>query len=546
MAGVKSKKSQEKYLHVSIFRGGALVGSCSRPFSKRRPVTAGKGRSCEIRSVIWPLWDDLEVILATKSGLLLNPQIPWDGVLQSDSTVHVLGTSTKRNSSFPITSTTSASLRYEDLSVAIRVGPKIRFSDIPVKRHSGYMASPLTFIADSAQEWTAIGIAAAASAVIFLFALSTLVKRPYDHYAHALELPAERLLPFISHRFLTEAPNILQDGLDRLDLIRSVWVFYSDLASVVGFGLPPAKVGPLFPSTIGLYEKLRNEQEEILDTASVRQQAQVDKLESSRSILSVPMVTGESLDGRVGRVFDKIEVLMNSSDALADRRVVVAAQFMNDIGYTFDARKGTSATSDNFKKISESFQGIQSDDKEQFAQAKAAGAKAALLQMDIFGSDRLQFGLSNCCYPVVGAPLVQDGLVWLAPDFTKHGNGDLSFLKASTWGTPVREVPKIIEPLAGHIEPAEVERTVAAGRYQLRLCYEIALRRNQATKGSMEWRMRIDSRGLVSMVDLLTNSLKDDEFVRCIHDRIATWKFPKPRGGSVEVRYPFEFSRDKG
>ena len=546
MARVKSKNSQEKYLHVSIFRSGALVGSCSRPFSRRRAVTAGKGRFCEIRSVIWPLWDDLEIILNTKNGLLLNPQIPWDGVLQSDSTVHVLGTTTKRNSYFPITSTTTASLRYEDLSLAIRVGPQSRPSEIPVARRTGYMASPLTFIADSMQEWTAIGVAAAASAVICMFALATLVSRPNEHYPNLLEIPAERLLPFISHRFLGEAPNILQDGLDRLDLIRSVWIFYSDLASVVGFGVAPEKVGPLFPSTVQQYEKLRAEQGKILDAAAVRQQAQVDVLESARTILSVPMATGESLDGRVGRVFDKIEVLMSSSDALANRRVVVAANFLNDIGYNFDPRKGASKTTDNFRKISESFQGIQSDDKEQFAQAKAAGAKAALQQIDIFGKDHLQFGLSNCCFSVVGAPLVQDGLVWLAPDFTKPGNGELSFLKASTWGTPEREVPKIVEPLAGHIDPSEVERTVAAGRYQLRLCYEIALRRNQATKGAMEWRVRIDSRGLVSVVDLLTNSLKDDEFVRCIHDRIATWKFPKPRGGSVEVRYPFEFSRDKG
>jgi hypothetical protein len=535
-----------KYLHVAVYRGGAEIGAYARPLSKRRGVSAGRGRFCEIRSVIWPLWDQLDIILKTKDGMILNPQIPWDGVIHNSSSTHVLGNTKEKNKVFTINASTSASLRFEDLSVAIRIGPKSNSAETAVKPRSDYMASPLTLIADSAQEWTSIGIALAASAVICSFAVFALANAPKDHYEGILDVPPERLLPFLSSRQLRESPNVMQSGMDRLNLIRSVWTFYSDLAVVVGFGERPVKVGPLFTSTIEHYEKLASDQSNLLDAAAARQQLQVKGKARSGSILSIPMVTGEGLDGRVRRVFDKIDVLVASADELADRRVVVAKEFLDGIGLNFDARKTVAGTNENFRKISESFQGIESNDKAQFIQARTAGARAALVQMDIFGKERLEFGLYNCCFSVVGAPLGQEGIVWLAPDFTEPRNGELSFLKASIWGAPVREVPKIIEPIAGVINHSDVEKTVAAGRYQLRLCYEIALRRNQAAKGSMEWRMLIDSRGMISKMDLITSSIKDEELVRCVRDRIAAWKFPRPRGGSVEVRYPFEFMKDKG
>jgi hypothetical protein len=32
----------------------------------------------------------------------------------------------------------------------------------------------------------------------------------------------------------------------------------------------------------------------------------------------------------------------------------------------------------------------------------------------------------------------------------------------------------------------------------------------------------------------------------CIRRKIATWRFPRPRRGAVEVSYPFEFAPSKG
>jgi hypothetical protein len=542
-----ASSGQKKYLHVAVYRSGAEIGICSRPLASRRGVTAGRGFFCDIKSVIWPLWDELEILVKTPDGLVLNPRISWDGVIQNGSQTFVLSSLKPTKNIFSITATTFASLRFEDLSVAIRIGPKGFSTQTPKSKIAGYMASPLTFIAETSQEWTSLGIGVIASGIIASLAFSTLKTRANDSYTGIFDLTSENLLPFISQRYLAESPHVLQDGLDRFDLIRSVWTYYSDLALVIGFGLPPKKTSPLFPTTIDHYGKMADEQRTALGIAAARQQSQMESGSTKGGgLLTVPMVRGESLDGRIERVFDKIGIVLASSTELADRRVVVGGEFLNSIGYTFENRDVGSKTADNFKKLSESFMGVESDDKEQFIQAKSAGARAALVQVDLFGKDRLKFGHTNCCAQVVGAPLSSEGLVWLAPDFTMSGNGELASLKASVWGAPVKEVPQIREPLAGHIKPSEVDRIVHAGRYQLRLCYEIALRRNQTATGSMEWRWLIDSRGVIANIGLLKNSIKDEELVRCVRDRIATWKFPKPTGGSVEVRYPFEFSRDKG
>lgn len=94
-------KAGIKYLHVSVFRGGAEIGKCARPLAKKRSVTAGRGAFCDIKSVIWPLLDELEIILKTKDGLILNPKIAWDGVLHNGSTTHVLGAPGQRKKSLP-------------------------------------------------------------------------------------------------------------------------------------------------------------------------------------------------------------------------------------------------------------------------------------------------------------------------------------------------------------------------------------------------------------------------------------------------------------
>lgn len=541
-----SGSKRKSYLHVAVYWGGAELGSYCRPFESSGAVIAGAGLFADIRSEIWPRWDSLEIISKTRAGLVLNPNIAWDGVLETNGSTHILQSLRSARRIFEIKPGSSASLRIDDLSVAIRVGPKVTGDKIRVQPARGYMASPLTFIAEKSSEWISLTTALLAAAIISISAYSTLNSRQNDHYENIAELPSQNLLPFISQKYLAEAPYVLQFSLDRFNYVHSVWNFYEELSQVIGFGKSKHEEPLIFRSTVDEYKELIASQQTALAEAEAQQKYQANRRPENHAILSIPIIRGESVNGKIQRILDKIAVYAASSKELVGKRNEVAEQFEKDIGLV-QSTKNEAPKNEAFAKIAQGYLGIESDDKMQESQAKNAAARAALIQTDLFGKERLQFGAIDCCAPPVGAPITQSGLVWLQPKATPNGEWiSMATFKGSTWGVAVKESPKIIEPIRGHIDPSLIERTVSAGRYQLRLCYELALRRNQAAMGTMEWRWNINSEGKISNINLLNSSIKDDELVRCIHDKIATWKFAKPRGGTVEVRYPFEFSKDKG
>lgn len=541
-----STSSKKNYLQVSIYWGGAELGSYCRPLSSSRGVTAGHGFFSDIKSVIWPRWDSLEIISKTKSGLVLNPNIPWDGVLSSGQTTHILKSLKSSRKFFEIKPGTTASLRLDDMSIAIRVGPKIGKEQSRVKPASGFGASPFSFIAEKPSEWISLAAAVLAAGIITVSAHQTLKSRDNDLYQGIAELPNTNLLPFIAQKHLAEAPNVIQFTLDRFNYVHSVWNYYTDFATVVGFGKSNEATPMIFQSTIDQYKGFFDQQRSEIALAEGQQKIDIQKLESHQGAMSIPMVRGETVEGKILRVLDKIGLYSASARELAAKRVTIAEEFENDIGFA-KGEKTEGPKNEAFAKIAQGYLGIESDDKMQESQARNSAARAALAQIDLFGEGRLKFGSLDCCDQPAGAPLTQTGVTWTPADYAGlEALGSLAALKGSTWGVPVKEEPKIQEPVFGHIDPSTIEKTVSAGRYQLRLCYELALRRNQAAKGSMEWRWKINTQGRISNIDLLHSSIKDEELARCIHDKIATWKFSKPKGGSVEVRYPFEFSRDKG
>jgi hypothetical protein len=122
----------------------------------------------------------------------------------------------------------------------------------------------------------------------------------------------------------------------------------------------------------------------------------------------------------------------------------------------------------------------------------------------------------------------------------------LYHLQASEYGEPKAQHRGPKEPLVGQIDPNLIESFIKNNRYQLQLCYELALRRNELATGTMEWRWRIDSRGSISDVALVSSSIADQRMVECVKRKISAWRFPRPNRGSIEVSYPFEFAPTKG
>jgi TonB family protein len=77
---------------------------------------------------------------------------------------------------------------------------------------------------------------------------------------------------------------------------------------------------------------------------------------------------------------------------------------------------------------------------------------------------------------------------------------------------------------------------------QVRYCYERQLAANSDLYGKIKVKFSIDASGAVDSQSVGQSTLKSAMVEECILRRIATWKFPKPRGGTkVTVSYPFLF-----
>jgi hypothetical protein len=540
-------QSKHKYIEVAVSWGGSELGRFQTSFANCSGVSAGRGLLNSIRSRVWPRWDDLEILTKSRSGLILNPNLPWDGVIDDGSDVHVLNASRPQKKIISISPTTTGTLRLEDMTIMIKVGPRNVGRNVKIVKRGGYAAGLLSLFADFRSDGMALFLGGLGSLIICGSIWWSLSNRPTETYKQITDLPQNKLSAFLAHSYLSSAPNMIQTGLDRFKFVRSVWSYYSDLGLVLGFGESANTGRQLFTSTKDYYKNLLSIQSSQLETSESHQQKKIAESLVRGPIISVPTVRGESLDGRVQRIFDKIAIVLDSSNELSKRRVDIAEKFAADIGYKFEARQEANSTQEAFAKISQGFLGIESDDIMQERAAKDAAAKAAAIQLKIYGKERLVFGTSQCCQPPAGMPLTQDGITWLKPDLSHVDGASLSELKASTWGSiDTKRGLSIGGTKAGQVDPASVEKTVRAGRYQLKLCYEMALRRNKTAGGAMEWRWTIGSDGRASDLNLIRSSIADDELVRCIRDKIASWRFPRPDGGTVEVKYPFEFSRDKG
>jgi hypothetical protein len=93
----------------------------------------------------------------------------------------------------------------------------------------------------------------------------------------------------------------------------------------------------------------------------------------------------------------------------------------------------------------------------------------------------------------------------------------------------------------GQLDPNIVVREVKARMSAIKACYERALKRNPGLAGKVAMRWTITGAGTVSGVEVDQDSMGDSEVTGCMKSRIATWRFPAPSGGAVEVSFPFVF-----
>jgi hypothetical protein len=98
--------------------------------------------------------------------------------------------------------------------------------------------------------------------------------------------------------------------------------------------------------------------------------------------------------------------------------------------------------------------------------------------------------------------------------------------------------------ITGNLNGDIIRRIVRAHVNEVRSCYEQGLTNNPGLHGTVVISFEITTTGEVSSAKVDSTELTPnvDAVTSCITKAVNDWKFPRPRGGVVSVRYPFGLS----
>jgi len=97
----------------------------------------------------------------------------------------------------------------------------------------------------------------------------------------------------------------------------------------------------------------------------------------------------------------------------------------------------------------------------------------------------------------------------------------------------------------GSLDPSVIAREIKGRLGAVKACYESGLKRNPNIGGKIQLRFEISAVGKVTSAEIENDTMGDSEVASCIKQRVASWRFPAPAGGSVQFSYPFIFQASK-
>jgi outer membrane biosynthesis protein TonB len=91
----------------------------------------------------------------------------------------------------------------------------------------------------------------------------------------------------------------------------------------------------------------------------------------------------------------------------------------------------------------------------------------------------------------------------------------------------------------GSLEKDVIRRVIQRHIGEVKRCYEAQLEKDKDLAGKIMVRFLIGVEGKVTESGIQESTLKSPAAEKCIADAVRGWEFPRPRGGTVAVSYPF-------
>lgn len=551
----KSRAKEKLFLHVAVLQNGARQADAYFCLNRRRAIKilANQG---PLALPHYPLPDgQLEICRTKPGGVDLLIEAKWEGFCTAAGEMMGLERVEKGRREVVMSKGDYASIARDDLRILLKVtdrpiahvGAAIPSSFLLGKSRGTWRAG---FLSHFFRERIEYGTLAAAFGIgLFLIGsvILGLFLRPYDRPHLIKDIQDEYMLSFIAPEHFVQAPELLQEKLDRSRYPASVLSYYESLAGMLDHANRYDE-SFMMRSSVELFADRKTRTEDNRSTYLSAQSASdaTQLTQNGTAVISIPAILGESLGGRMLRVIDKVGIVHEAINQNFESKKLIANEFLEDPEYNYEEYRNVQGMSRAAKsKLAQIRVGGATNEEQMYAEGLSLRDKAKAIQDKTQASHHSKVTeRDNQIIGLAKTPAKEWSVVAVS-DFNALDD-KLNGLTGSDYGGPKpKTAPK--EPLIGEIEPSLIEKHIKQNRYQLQICYELALRRNESAFGTMEWRWRIDSRGLTSDLALVSSGgIKDQKMIQCIQAKISKWRFPRPRRGSVEVSYPFEFRPAKG
>ena len=537
-----ARKKSENFVFVELLQNGQPLSSVVKPYWKQDSIKLTANPRGELSAPYYPLSTDIEVARITGSGIEIELDHNWEGFTTFEGRIEEISSDRKTDYIHMMKPGDYGSIAYNDLRILIRVGRKRKVKAETLTRGKVSRAPLSSYWIESSFELKALGAGLVAASWIFASFVFGLANRADTRPKKLSDLKEVYTLPFVNPKHLEYLPEALQGNLNRRRLVGSVYDHYTDIAQVL-MGYFPQKKTSLFDTTLNHYRQQYQAYDSAIAAINLEQRQLTVRAarSSNQGLLYIPSVSGKTLEEDLHRITQKTALSHKALQANLTARTAMAKAFTADSKYDFEQYKAKTRF-DKGKKFTA--WGFTKDQRRMYEEAKQLADKAAWQQQRLPQSE-YQIDLDDSATTMAVTIHPKDAIVTsLEPALLDRLNEKLNQVQAASFES--RKIKTIREPLIGEIDPSLIGRIIRNNKFELQLCFELALRRNQLVKGTMEWQWRLDSRGRISDVQLLDSNISDQSMIQCVRQKIISWKFPRPRKGSVQVSYPFHFTPAKG